>query len=162
MTERLTVFRHAIDVRDGGEEIVGKAEGASACVEREILYPYYGFDASCSMPTMFGVQEWSLRVLVDGINGTAATADEYATESLIGPAAVVLEPTICRGEAERIATRSIAHQVRRKIRIIATVDVSLELTGVVHRRFSIVRVAGGRVLADGVTGALHPLVTRAA
>ena len=161
MTEAVTVIRSSLDDRTILQQIAALTGDTSATVEREILYPYLAFTANCRVPTMFGTRQFRPDILVDAVNGNAATADPYVTKRTGVSAVECLTATVDRFAAARIAERTIGDRVRKKLRIIAPVDVILEFSGTVYRRFSIVGVPGGRIMVDSVTGAMHPLSANA-
>lgn len=153
----LTVIREQFDAPAALQSIQAAGRNVAATVERKLVYPYYRFNASCRVPTLIGKQHLSVECLVDGINGLGATADPFSTDRLRVPEEVLLKPGISKDEAAKIAQRTVTHQLGRKLRMIAPFDVSLASTGIVYRSFWIVRIGGGRIMIDSVTGCTHPL-----
>jgi hypothetical protein len=133
-----------------------------ATLAAEVIYPYYCFDANCSVPTMVGRKDVSLVCLVDAVNGLGATADEFELKQETVPASQLLAMELDNDAASRIARRTVTHRVGRKLRMIASFDVSLVPRGMLHKRFWIVQSSGAKVMVDSTTGNLHPLKLRAA
>lgn len=158
----LTVICERFDSATALQSIEAIAGGRSGVVEQKLVYPYYHLTAQCTVPTMIGRQELTVHCLVDGINGSGATADPFSTDKLIVPDEIRLQPKITSGEAARIAHRTVTHQLSKKLRMIAPFDVSLESTGTIYRSFWIVRIGNGRIMIDSVTGSMHTLSASAA
>jgi hypothetical protein len=133
-----------------------------AKVESDIIYPYYCFDATCSVPTMVGRKKVSLLCLVDAINGLGATADNFELKSEAVDTKSLLRGDMGDTDAREIAHRTVTHHLGRKLRTITTFDVSLQARGLVHKRFWIVQTSEARVMVDSTTGGFHPLKLRAA
>lgn len=131
-------------------------------LEPEVIYPYYCFDAECSVPTLVGRKDISLICLVDAVNGLGATADsfELKKESLSPTMRLPVELEL--ETAVDIAQRTVTHRMGKKLRMIASFDVSIVPRGMVHKRFWIVQSRDARVMVDSTTGSLHPLKLRAA
>jgi hypothetical protein len=128
----------------------------------EVIYPYYCFDAHCSVPTLVGRKDISLICLVDAVNGLGATADNFALKTETVPAASLLSVALEPDTAIDIAQRTVTHRMGKKLRMIASFDVSIVPRGMVHKRFWIVQSSEARVMVDSTTGNLHPLKLRAA
>ena len=157
----LTVMREQVD-RPTALQSVREIIGDVGAIERKLAYPYFRFAASCSVPTMAGRQGVSVDCLVDGMNGQGATADPLFTEQLIVPVEDRLQCGISIDNATRIAHRTVTHQLGRKTRMIAPLDVRLESAGIVYRFFWIVQIGDGRIVIDSVTGGMYPLSASAA
>lgn len=128
----------------------------------EVIYPYYCFDAECSVPTLVGRKEISLICLVDAVNGLGATADNFELKTETVLAAKVLPVELDIEAATDIAQRTVTHRMGKQLRMIASFDVSIVPRGMVHKRFWIVQSSAARVMVDSTTGNLHPLKLRAA
>lgn len=163
MTDRRVTI---IDGEVGSSDAIRIATAATgddnAFVERAVCYPYYWFEARCTLPSLAGRQAMSLTCLVDAINGIGATADEFQTKEEVIRAGDELAERIDDDEAAEIARRTISHTLSRKVRTIASFDVELEPCGVIHKRYWIIRTSGARLMVDSSTGHLHPLKLRAA
>lgn len=133
-----------------------------AKVEKDIVYPYYCFDADCSVPTMVGRKKVSLICMVDAVNGVGATADSFVLKNESVPLSSLLPSEIGDEEAARIANRTVSHALGKKLRTMTSFDVALKPRGLVHKRFWIVHSSEARVMVDSTTGGLHPLKLRAA
>jgi hypothetical protein len=131
-------------------------------LEPEIIYPYYCFDANCSVPTLAGRKHVSLVCLVDAANGIGATADSFELKKETVPAARLLSVEIDTDKAAEIAQQTVTHRMGKNLRMIASFDVSVVPRGMVHKRFWIVQSSDARVMVDSTTGSLHPLKLRAA
>jgi len=164
MREQPTIraIEQRIDAAAALGRVAALAGGAEGAVERKLYYPYFHFRARCAVPTLAGRQALALDCLVDGINGTGATADPFGCDALPVAGAHLLAAAIGRDEAERIARRTVTHRLGRKLRMIAPFAVELEACGVVYRGFWIVGVAGGRVMVDSATGAIQSVGASAA
>ena len=97
-----------------------------AKVEKDIIYPYYCFDADCSVPTMVGRKKVSLICMVDAVNGIGATADNFVLKNETVPSASLLPSEINDEEAGRIADRTVTHALGKKLRTITSFDVALK------------------------------------
>ena len=128
----------------------------------EVIYPYYCFDANCSVPTMAGRKEVSMICLVDAVNGLGSTADNFELKTEMLPEAKLLPIALDLQAATDIAQRTVTHRMGKKLRMIASFDVSIAQRGIVHKRFWIVQSSEARVMVDSTTGSLHPLKLRAA
>jgi len=128
----------------------------------EVIYPYYCFDAKCSVPTMAGRKDVSLICLVDAVNGLGATADKFELKTETISESTLLPIELDTQTAIDIAKRTVTHRMGKKLRMIASFDVSIARRGMVHKRFWIVQSSGARVMVDSTTGNLHPLKLRAA
>lgn len=133
-----------------------------AHVETDIIYPYYCFDADCSIPTMVGRKQVSLICLVDAINRMGATANSFELKNEAVLAASLLPAEISGRDASDIAHRTVTHSLSKNLRTISSFDVTLTPRGLVHKRFWIVQSSEARVMVDSTTGGLHPLKLEAA
>ena len=133
-----------------------------AHVESGVFYPYYCFDAGCTVPTLAGRRELSMICLVDAVNGIGATADSFELESLSVPDTDVLKPDIDDQTARKTAERTMTHRLGRNLRTIRNFDVQLAARGLVHKRFWIVQTLHARVMVDSTTGRWYPLTVKAA
>ncbi len=131
-------------------------------LEPAMIYPYYCFDANCSVQTLVGRKDVSLLCLVDAVNGLGATADSFELKKETVPAEPLLPIEICSDAAADIAQRTVTHRMGKKLRMIASFDVAIVPRGIVHKRFWIVQSSDARVMVDGTTGNLHPLKLRVA
>lgn len=131
-------------------------------LEPEIIYPYYCFDANCSVPTLAGRKNISLICLVDAANGIGATADSFELRKETVAAKLLLPIEIDSDKAAEIAQQTVTHQMGKKLRMIASFEVSVVPRGIVHKRFWIVQSSEARIMVDSTTGSLHPLKLRAA
>jgi hypothetical protein len=142
--------------------IEGMTDELADSIEGSVLYPYFGFSARCTVPTMIGKRTMTVDCLVDGINGHGATADSFATEQTNASDEVLLQSRITDEDAQRTARRTLMHRLGRQLKMIASFDVQLESAGTIYKRFWIIRVGNDRVIADSVTGHVHPLSATAA
>jgi len=133
-----------------------------AQVETDIVYPYYCFDANCSIPTMVGRKQVALICLVDAINSVGATADSFELKHEAVAATSLLAAEISSEDASDIAHRTVTHSLSKNLRTISSFDVTLTPRGLVHKRFWIVQSSEARVMVDSTTGGLHPLKLEAA
>ena len=159
---RLAVICEQFDEQAALRRIDAIAGDGAGDIEQKLFYPYCRLKACCSVPTMIGRQELTVDCLVDGINGSGATADPFATETMLVADEIQLLSRISHGEAARIARRTLTHWLGKKLRMIAPFDVTLESTGTVYRGFWIVRMGNGRIMMDSVTGGMQALGTSAA
>ena len=160
--ETAVVIRGAINATDALCVVATLTGDIEASAESEMIYPYYCFDAKCTVPTMTGRKEVSMICLVDAVNGLGATADsfELKTESISADQLIGIE--FEAAEAESIAMRTVTHRLGRKLRTITSFEVDITPRGLVHKRFFIIRTADARVMVDSTNGGLHPLKLRAA
>lgn len=128
----------------------------------DVIYPYYCFDANCSVPTLAGRKEIKLICLVDAVNGLGATADNFELKTETLAASRLLPVEFDTESAADIAQRTVTHRMGKQLRMITSFDVSLVPRGVVHKRFFIVQSSEARIMVDSTTGSLHPLKLRAA
>ncbi len=75
---------------------------------------------------------------------------------------VVMPSKITASDARQTAQRTVTHRLGKQLKMIAPFDVQLEATGTVYKRFWIIRIGDGRIMADSVTGNMHPLSAAAA
>jgi hypothetical protein len=157
----LTLIRGEIDANAALRNLEGMTAHIPV-VERSVLYPYSRFTATCEVPTMIGRKSMTMNCLVDDINGHAATADDFATDTIDSLNETCLQAAISDDDAKRAARRTVAHRLGKRLRVIAPFNVQLESAGKVYRRFWIIRIGGQRIMTDSVTGGMHPLDASAA
>ena len=160
--EKFTIIRERVDSTAALQNVVGMTDDIPAVIEGSVLYPYIGFTAQCSVPTMIGKKEICIDCLVDGVNGHGATADSFSTERMVASDEVKLQSTITDDEARRTAQRTVTHRLSKQLKMIAPFDVQLNAAGTVYKRFWIIRIGDARIMADSVTGNMHPLSASAA
>jgi len=160
--EQAVVIRGALGATDALCVVASLTGDFEARVEKDIIYPYYCFDADCSIPTLAGRKDLTMICLVDAVNGLGATADNFELKSEAVEAKSLLATEIDAETAGDIAHRTVTHRLGRKLRTITTFDVKLRARGIVHKRFWIVRTSDARVMVDSTSGGLHPLKLRAA
>ncbi len=158
----LKVIREQVDASAALQSIYAAREDVAGVIEQKLFYPYYRFKAGCKVPTMIGKQEVAVDCLVDAINGLGATTDPFATEQLLITDENRLKPEISNREAEKVAHRTVTHQLGKKLKVIAPFDVTLEAKGMIYRNFWIVRVGDSWIMVDSVTGSMHPVRANAA
>lgn len=164
MTDRqqVVVIRGALNSTDALCVVASLTSNMDAIVETEMIYPYFCFDANCSVPTVIGRKAVSMICLVDAVNGLGATADSFGLRKEDVGSDILLAAEIENAEAEKAAHRTVTHRLGKKLRTISTFDVALTPRGLIHKRFWIVRTSDARVMVDSTTGSLHPLKLRAA
>ena len=160
--EQVVVIRGAINSTDALCVVASLTSDVEASVESEMIYPYYCFDAACSVPTLVGRKRLSMICLVDAVNGLGATADSFELKQEIAPDDLILASDIDAAEAEKIAHRTVTHRLGKKLRTIASFDVHVTPRGLIHKRFWIVKTSDARIMVDSTTGSMHPLKLRAA
>lgn len=161
-TREAVIVRGAINSVEALCVVASLTGDVDASVEREIAYPYFCFDADCSLPTLAGRRPLRMVCLVDAVNGLGATADGFELEKRSLQSADLMASEIDDDEAAAIAERTVSHRLGRRLRTIASFDVSLSSRGLVYKRFWIVRSGDARVMVDSTTGGLHPLKLRVA
>ena len=160
--EQVVVVRGSITSTDALCLVSSLTGDVEVKLKPEVIYPYYCFDANCSVPTMAGRKEISLICLVDAVNGLGATADNFELKTETLPVSKLLPVELDIQAATDIAQRTVTHRMGKKLRMIASFDVSIVPRGMVHKRFWIVQSSDARVMVDSTTGNLHPLKLRAA
>jgi len=160
--EQIVVVRGAINSTDALCVVASLMNDVDATVESEMIYPYYCFDADCSIPTVIGRKQVTMICLVDAVSGIGATADSFELKKETAATDMLLTTEIDATEAEKIAHRTVTHRLGKKLRTITTFDVTVTPRGLIHKRFWIVRTSAARVMVDSTTGSLHPLKLRAA
>ena len=160
--QQIVVVRGAINATDALCVVASLTSDVEATVESEIIYPYYCFDADCSVPTLVGRKQLSMICLVDAVNGLGATADSFGLKKEAVSNDILLTSEIDNTEAKEIAHRTVTHRLGKKLRTISTFDVRVTPRGLIHKRFWIVKTSDARVMVDSTTGSLHPLKLRAA
>jgi len=162
MSKRVDIVCDSITSREALCLVSSLTGDPNVTLEPAMIYPYYCFDAHCSVPTLAGRKEVSLLCLVDAVNGLGATADrfEQMTESVC--AEDMLSTDITGDEAADIAHRTVTHHLGRKLRMIASFDAAIMPRGIVHKRYWIVQSSDARIMVDSTTGNLHPLKSKVA
>ena len=160
--EQVVVVRGSITSTDALCLVSSLTGDLEVQLQPEVIYPYYCFDAICSVPTLAGRKEISLISLVDAVNGMGATADNFELKTETLAASKLLPVELDLQAASDIAQRTVTHRMGKQLRMIASFDVSLVPRGLVHKRFWIVQSSDARVMVDSTTGNLHPLKLRAA
>ena len=160
--EKIVVVRGAINSIDALCIVSTLTGDMDARLENEIIYPYYCFDADCSVPTLAGRKNISLICLVDAVNGLGATADNFALKKEAVPAKKLMSVEVANDAAADIAERTVTHRMGKKLRMIASFDVSITPRGLVYKRFWIVQSSDASVMVDSTNGSLHQLKLRAA
>ncbi len=160
--QTLSIIRQRVDSTTALQNVAGMTDNVPVFVESSVLYPYIGFTARCSVPTIIGKTAMTVDCLVDGINDLGATAESFSTELTVACDEVRLQSKITASDARQTAQRTVTHRLGKQLKMIAPFDVQLEATGVVYKRFWIIRIGDGRIMADSVTGNMHPLRASAA
>lgn len=160
--EQVVVVRGSITSTDALCLVSSLTGDVKVQLKPEVIYPYYCFDANCSVPTLAGRKEISLICLVDAVNGLGATADNFELKTETLAASKLLSIELDMQAASEIAQRTVTHRMGKKLRMIASFEVSLVPRGMVHKRFWIVQSSDARVMVDSTTGNMHPLKLRAA
>ncbi len=160
--QQLVLIRGAINSTDALCIVSSLTGDMKAKLESEVIYPYYCFDAECSVPTLAGRKDLSIICLVDAVNGLGATADNFSLKNEMVSGNKVLSTELDKDAASDIARRTVTHRVGKKLRMIASFDVAIAPRGIVHKRFWIVQSAEASILVDSTNGSLHPLKLRAA
>ena len=157
MSKQVVVVRGSITSRDALCLASSLTGDMNVTLEPAMIYPYYCFDASCSVSTLAGRKDISLLCLVDAVNGLGATADSFEFKKEAVHSEDLLPCEVRSDEAADIAQRTVTHRMSRKLRMIASFDVAIVPRGVVHKRFWIVQSSEARIMVDSTTGNLHPL-----
>ena len=160
--QQAVIIRGALNATDALCVVASLTGDFEARVEKDMIYPYYCFDASCSIPTLVGRKKLSMICLVDAVNGLGATADDFELRNETVAPASLLDIEISPESADDIAHKTVTHRLGRRLRTISSFDVTLKARGIVHKRFWIVRTSDARILVDSTSGGLHPLKLRAA
>lgn len=160
--EQVVVVRGAINSTDALCVVASLTNDVEATVESEMIYPYFCFNAECSVPTLIGRKQLSIICLVDAVNSLGATADSFELKKETVATDILLDTDIEEIEAEKIAHRTVTHHLGKKLRTISSFDVTVKPRGLIHKRFWIIRTSDARVMVDSTTGSLHPLKMRAA
>jgi len=166
------IIEPLVGEQDALEIISQVRRDVPAHVERLILYPYYRFDATFTMPAIVGRKFGKRRLgkqvcLVDALSGIAATADpfrlldevsidSYVGESVVGES-LSLPIRQSPEKAARAAHRRVTQTLSRQFRTIASFDLQLEARSVVQKLFWQIRADGSDVVVDSRTGGMHPL-----
>jgi len=156
------VIRGALTSTDALCVVASLTGDLDARIEKEVIYPYFCFEARCTVPTLSGRKAIDMVCLVDAVNGIGATADEFQLTRERLPAARLMATEIDADEALATARGTVTHRLGRKLRTITSFDVELVPRGLVHKRFWIVRSSDARIMVDSTNGSLHPLKLRAA
>jgi hypothetical protein len=153
----VAVIREQVDPTAALQDVSGMADDVPVFIEGSVLYPYIQYTAKCTVPTLLGRKSLSVDCLVDGINGLGATADTFSVEQVNSNDEKCLHAEITSGEAQQAAQRTVTHSLGKQLKVIAPFDVQLEPAGTIYKRFWIIRIGDDRVIADSVTGGMHPL-----
>jgi hypothetical protein len=162
MDKHIVMVRGSFNATDALCVVASLTGEADARVEKEVIYPYYCFDAGCAAPAAAGRREVSIICLVDAVNGLGATADSFELEKALVKDSKIMELTIDEEHARRIAGRTVTHRLGRAFRTIADFEVKLRHRGLVHKRFWVVRSSEARLLVDSTTAGWLPLKLKAA
>lgn len=164
MTEReqVVVIRGSFNATDALCVVASLTGDVEARVESDIIYPYYCFDAECTVPTLAGRKDVSLICLVDAVNGPGATADSFELKKETIETRKLMACEIDDEAAVDIAQRTVTHHMGRKLRTIAEFDVKIKPRGIVHKRFWIVQTSEASLLVDSTTAGWLPLRLEAA
>lgn len=162
MDNRIVMIRGSFNATDALCVVASLTGEADAQVEKDVIFPYYCFDASCRAPAATGRKDVSVICLVDAVNGLGATADSFELKKEPVKASRLMDLAIDDEHARRIAERTVTHRLSKSFRAIANFDVRLTSRGLVHKRFWIVRTREARLLVDSTTAGWFPLKLRAA
>ena len=160
--ESIVMIAGSFNATDAVCVIASLTGDLDARVESEIVYPYYCFDAECSLPTLAGRKTMNLLCLVDAVNGLGSTADSFQLKNERVAASRVLDVETGAEESTRVAQQTVTHYLGRRLRTISDFDVRLTARGLVHKRFWIVQTSDARLLVDSTTGAWTALKLMAA
>ena len=111
--EKAVVIRGAINSTDALCVVATLTGDIEATVEAEMIYPYYCFDARCTVPTMTGRKAISMICLVDAVNGLGATADSFELKKETFPRDQLIDEELESAESEKIAMRTVMHRLGR-------------------------------------------------
>lgn len=160
--QTVAVIQEQIDAA-AALDIAGRLNGdESTMLEHKLYYPYFRFDAACSVPILFGRKDTTVTCLVDGINNICATADPFTIHSSAVPVASVLQIAVTVDEATRAARRYLLHHLSRRLRVISAFDLEPKLSGSVYKAFWIAASRRDRIIIDTITGLTHPIRKNAA
>lgn len=162
MSKQIEVVCGSITSSDALSVVTSLTGDINVTLESEMRYPYYCFDARCSVPTLAGRKAVSLLCLVDAVNGLGATADSFESKTESVRQADLMSSRINNEEAVDIAQRTVTHRMGRKLRMIASFDVAMMPRGIVHKRFWIVQSSNARIMVDSTSGNMHPLTLKVA
>lgn len=162
MVTQVDVVCGSITSRDALGLVSSLTSDVGSTLESEMTYPYYCFDAHCSVPTLAGRKKVSMLCLVDAVNGLGATADSFELKKESVRQEYLLSTKVNNDDAADIAQRTVTHRMGRKLRMIASFDVAIVPRGIVHKRFWIVQSGDSRIMVDSTTGKLHPLTLKVA
>lgn len=158
----IAIIRHNVGLNAALQHVQDIAAGSAVVFERGVLYPYFAFQARCTVSTLIGQKELSFDSVVDAINGHGATADQIVSETINVTDEMRLQAEISEDDAKRIARRTVTHRLGKKLRMIAPFDVQLDSAETIYKRFWVFRVGASRVMVDSVTGSTCPLNAAAA
>ena len=154
----VALIRAEIGAGEARSTVASVAGVTEVVVDRRIYYPYHWYRAAGSAPGFFGRRPVSLSCLVDACSGTVSTADPFALDEVTVCDAVLVAARREACDTALAAHRYVTHALGRGLRTMANFNVDLDHRGVVHKPFWVLRCGESRVLVDGVTGRLCPLV----
>ena len=125
MDNRIVMIRGSFNATDALCVVASLTGEADAQVEKDVIFPYYCFDASCMAPAAAGRKDVSVICLVDAVNGLGATADSFELKKEPVKASRLMDLTIDDEHARRIAERTVTHRLSKSFRAIADFDVRL-------------------------------------
>ena len=162
MDNRIVMIRGSFNATDALCVVASLTGEGDARVEKEVIYPYFCFDARGSAPAAAGGKQIPVLCLVDAVNGLGATADSFELKKESVKPSKIMESCIDDDHARRIAQRTVTHRLGKVFRTIADFEVELSPRGLVHKRFWVVRTSEARLLVDSTTAGWMPLKLKAA
>jgi hypothetical protein len=164
MAERhsISVMQEQIDEAAALDVVRTGIGDDAAYIERKLYYPYYRFDARCSVPTFFGRRESAITCLVDAVTGASATSDRFAVRPATVNARSILQADLPADAAKPAAHRYLAHHIGRALRVISDFEIRLDSPERVYKAFWIAGVRNITFMIDSMTGLAHPVGRNAA
>jgi hypothetical protein len=152
----IRVMRSSVSAESAMRRVAGLLD-AEAAIERRVFYPWYHFNATGCLRSLFGRRRIEIDCLVDARSGRAASADALTLDRVLPAAGETLDAQQDIEASRRKAERYASHALGRRFRLLGRFDLRLDEPRLVHRPYWIVRAGAERVLLDAVTGEVHPL-----
>jgi hypothetical protein len=162
MKQKITAVKQYISSQQAAMLVQSGAGDFVAQVQTKIYYPYFWFYFRCSVKILKWEHPMRVSCLVDRINKEASTSSLFEREEVEVDTENILESSLEREEAYKMAQTYVVHASIHKMRSILFPKQQLMEEAAVYKPFWLVKCSHPRkghfrVIVDGGTGKLQIL-----
>jgi hypothetical protein len=162
MKQTITAVKQYISSEQAAMLVQSGAGDFVAQVQKKIYYPYFWFYFRCSVKILIWEHPMRVSCMVDRINKEASTSSLFEREEVEAEEENILEGSLTREEAYKLAQTYVVHASIHKMRSILFPTQELMEEAAVYKPFWLVkcshpRKGSFRAIVDGGTGKLQTL-----